>query len=107
MRLVLALLAPLATAATAATAPDQAAPPPGAEEREPTENCRGRIERVRQKRGLPQLRRDSASPEEPLLIAALDKRIDGCAVLVMRHDAGDVRPLSPFQEGPARLRPAR
>ncbi|MXP42813.1 hypothetical protein GRI75_14295 [Altererythrobacter soli] len=104
MRLVLALLAPLATAATS---PEQGAPPPGAEEREPTENCRGRIERVRQERGLPQLRRDSASPEEPLLIAAVDKRIDGCAVLVMRHDAGDIRPLPPFQDGPARRMPAR
>ena len=65
--------------------------------------CRDRIELVRQERGLPKLQRDTARPDEPLFIAAVDKRIDGCSVMVMRNDTADVRPL-PAPEGDARLR---
>ena len=39
------------------------------------------------------LQRDTAKPDEPLLIAAVDKRIDGCSVMVMRNNLADVRPL--------------
>ena len=55
--------------------------------------CRDRIELVRQERGLPMLQRDTAKPDETLFIAAVDKRIDGCSVLVMRNNLADVRPL--------------
>ena len=68
--------------------------------------CRDRIHMVRQERGLPMLQRDTASPDEPLLIAAVDKRIDGCSVMVMRNDLSDVRPL-PAIDGPGRMMPAR
>jgi hypothetical protein len=66
------------------------AAPPGAV-------CRDRIQQVRSERGLPTLDRD-ASPEEPLLIAAVDKRIGGCSVMVMRDDTSDIRPLPAPQE---------
>ena len=62
--------------------------------------CRDRIELVRQERGLPKLQRDTARPDEPLFIAAVDKRIDGCSVLVMRENRADVRPLPAPDSGP-------
>jgi hypothetical protein len=68
--------------------------------------CRDRIHMVRQERGLPTLQRDTASPDEPLFIAAVDRRIDGCSVMVMRNDLSDVRPL-PEVSGPGRMIPAR
>ena len=105
MRFILSILAPLAIAATAPVhPPSEVTTPEGAGFRE---NCRDRIELVREERGLPKLERDSASPDEALLIAAVDKRVDGCSVMVMRHDTSDIRPLPEFMEGPAQLRPAR
>jgi hypothetical protein len=70
-------------------------------------NCRDRIETVRDERALPRLRRDRNAADEPLLIAAVDQRIDGCSVLVMRHDLSDVRPLPEFEDGPATIKPAQ
>jgi len=111
MRIVLPLLAFAAPAM--ALAAD--APPPGAlahptmrELQAPPEpaNCRDRIHAVRDERGLPRLERDTASPEEPLFIAAVEKRINGCSVLVMRENLSDVRPLPALPEGPPRLMPA-
>ena len=64
--------------------------------------CRDRIQQVRDERGLPALDRRTASPDEPLLIAAVDQRIGGCSVMVMRNDLSDVRPL-PTQDGPPRM----
>ena len=66
--------------------------------------CRDRIHEVRRELGQPALERD-ASPLDPLLIAAVDKRIDGCSVLVMRNDTSDIRPLPAPQEH--RMMPAR
>jgi hypothetical protein len=65
--------------------------------------CRDTIHAVREERGLPQLRRETASPGEPLLIAAVDHRIGGCAVMVMYGNTSDVRPLPALPDGPARL----
>ena len=95
MRIALSLIA--LTFATGATAP-QAVPPepvPGALTARTDQKaaCRDRIELVRQERGLPMLQRDTAKPDETLFIAAVDKRIDGCSVLVMRNNLADVRPL--------------
>jgi hypothetical protein len=64
--------------------------------------CRDRIQQIRDERGLPKLDRDNASSDEPLLIAAVDQRIGGCSVMVMRNDTSDIRPL-PTGEGSARL----
>jgi len=65
--------------------------------------CRDTIRAVREERGLPQLERETASPGEPLLIAAVDHRINGCSVMVMYADTSDVRPLPALPDGPARL----
>ena len=102
MRIALSLIA--LTFATGATAP-QAVPPepvPGALTARTDQKaaCRDRIELVRQERGLPKLQRDTARPDEPLFIAAVDKRIDGCSVLVMRENLADVRPLPAPDSGP-------
>jgi hypothetical protein len=77
-----------------AHAPDQAA-------------CGNTIEKVREERGLPRLDRDTATSREPLLIAAVDRRIEGCSVLVMRSNINDVRPVPANPGAPAELLPAR
>jgi hypothetical protein len=64
--------------------------------------CRDRIEQIREERGLPELDRGTASPDEPSLIAAVDLRLGGCSVMVMRNDTSDIRPL-PMPDGPPRL----
>lgn len=118
-----AALALLAAAPLVLAQPDSAAEPltldmPGSqrpthqwgslEEAKPSpENCRDTIEQVREENGQPALRRETADPEEPLLIAAVDHRIEGCNVMVMRHDTSDVRPLPEVPEGPPKLIPAR
>jgi len=66
--------------------------------------CRDRIHEVRRENGQPALDRDAAQ-EKPLFIAAVDKRIGGCSVLVMRNDTSDIRPLP--EPGRHRLMPAR
>ena len=71
------------------------------------EECRDRIEQVREENGQPALRRETADPERPLLIAAVDHRIDGCSVMVMRHDTSDVRPVPEAPDGPVQMIPAR
>ena len=113
MRIALPLIALMLTTGAAAEtwrAP-QAVPPepvPGAltAQADPTAVCRDRIHVVRQERGLPKLQRDTATPDKGLLIAAVDHRIDGCSVMVMRNNTSDVRPL-PRPEGDARLRRLR
>ena len=61
--------------------------------------CRDRIQQVRTERGLPWVDRGTAvDPDQPLLIAAVDHRIDGCSVMVMRDNTSDVRPLPEPQE---------
>ena len=69
--------------------------------------CRDRIQQVRAASGLPQLDRDNATGEKPLLIAAVDKRIGGCSMMVMRSNLADVRPVPTVPDGPAKLRPLR
>ena len=66
--------------------------------------CRDRIQEVRRELGQPELERE-ATPQDPLLIAAVDRRVDGCSVLVMRNDTSDIRPLPAPQEH--RLMPAK
>ena len=66
--------------------------------------CRDRIHEVREERGLPELSRENAKPDEPLMILAVDKRIDGCSVMVMAYDTSDVRPVPTAPDGPPRVR---
>jgi len=66
--------------------------------------CRDRIHTVREERGLPAIERDTTDPEEALLIAAVDHRIDGCSVIVMKYDSRDVRPIPKPDGGAPQLR---
>lgn len=110
MRVALPLIV-LTLGTSAAIAAPQAVPPepmPGAlsAQADPKTVCRDRIHEVRQERGLPKLQRDTASPEEPLLLAAVDHRIDGCSVMVMRNDTSDIRPI-PAPDGEPRVQRIR
>jgi len=105
MRVVLPLVALfLATGAGAPPAVDGQATPPVLALEGSRAVCHDRIHEVRRELGKPALDRH-ASPQEPLLIAAVDKRIGGCSVMVMRNDTSDVRPLP--EPGEHRLMPAR
>lgn len=55
--------------------------------------CKTTLQQVREERGQPMLQRGTASPDEPLLIAAVEHRIDGCSVMIMRNDISDLRPV--------------
>ncbi|QIQ86123.1 hypothetical protein [Erythrobacter sp.] len=76
--------------------------PPAAESRNPAEaeatpdreTCRDRIEQVRRASGQPPLmQRGPATPDDPLMIYAVDRRQDGCAVMVVKGEPADIRPL--------------
>lgn len=71
-----------------------------------SQNCRDRIQQVRDASGQPSLDRTPAAPNEGYLINAVDMRVDGCAVMQMKGNVSDLRPL-PAPTGPARLQPAR
>jgi hypothetical protein len=107
MRLTVLLIALLSTSAvgaesmTTTPAPGMSGPAPvspagSAEGRVP---CRDTIHQVRDERGLPRLQRETAVPHEPLLIAAVDHRIDGCSVMVVYGNTSDVRPLPAMPDG--------
>lgn len=68
-------------------------------------NCRGRVQQVRDASGQPKLDKTPAAPGEGYLINAVDMRVDGCAVMQMKGNVGDLRPL-PVPGGPAGLQPA-
>jgi len=113
MRSALPLIALMLATGAAAQQSGPSAPVPEARDRliisiplpdRPTNAaaCTDRIHEVREERGLPRLERGTATPDEPLLIAAVDHRIDGCSVMVMRYDTRDVRPL-PTEERPGQL----
>ena len=106
MKAALALLAaaPLVLAEPAQREPQDSAPQLG-EADQPV--CRDRIEQVREERGLPRLDRQTATPDQPYFIAAVDHRIDGCSVIVMRSNTADVRPLPANPDGRGALMPAR
>lgn len=106
MKAALALLA--AAPLVLAQGAENPAPRTAVDTAKPDERvCRDRIETVREERGLPRLDRTPARPDQPYFIAAVDHRIDGCSVMVMRQDTSDVRPLPPPRKGPATLTPAR
>jgi hypothetical protein len=64
--------------------------------------CRDRINQVRAAAGKPELDRSPATEEKPQLLYAVDRRIDGCGVLVPVSDPAAVRP--PPEPGAPRLR---
>lgn len=63
--------------------------------------CNDRITQAREATGqTPLLQREPASPEKPLAIYAVDRRQDGCSVMVMMGDPDDIRPLPLPANGP-------
>lgn len=68
--------------------------------------CRDRLHLAREQMGQPPLRREPVTGEESVLIWAVDRREDGCAVLVAKGDPDDIRPI-PQVEKHYGLRPAR
>ncbi len=62
---------------------------------------------MREERGLPQLDRGTASPSEPLLVEAVDHRIDGCSVLVLKDANETILPLPAIDARQVRRIPAR
>ena len=106
MRLILLPL--LAAALTAPAAPPSQPAPQWSEPNSSVrERCADRITQVREAAGQPRLDRSPATPGQGYLIAAVDKRIDGCAVMQMHGDVNDLRPVPAPSPGPARLLPAR
>lgn len=60
--------------------------------------CRDKIERAQAEDEIPifdapLFQREPATPDSPLAIYAVDRREDGCAVMVMMGDINDVRPV--------------
>lgn len=117
MRAVFPLIALTLATGAAAEAPEalppsttvRIAPSAGADVLAPGERagrvpCRDTIHQVREARGLPDLDRGTATPDEGMLIAAVDHRIDGCSVMVMYNDTSDIRPLPAMPDGAPTLR---
>lgn len=104
----------LSAAAAALSAPpmqaDQSAyeeparPWTSVEQAERLRECRDRIEQVRAAAGKPKLEREPANPDKPLLMYAVDTRIDDCGVIVPVADPSDLRQAPP--PGIARMIPA-
>lgn len=73
---------------------------------EPAE-CTDTITEAREATGQPPLlEREPASPDRPHAIYAVDRRQDGCSVMVMMGDREDIRPLPLPSEQPMRVIPA-
>lgn len=63
--------------------------------------CRDKIEQARAANGQPPLfEREPASPNKPYRIYAVDRRQDGCSVMVIMGNPNDIRPLPERAEGP-------
>ena len=76
---------------------------------EKKQQCRERIAMLRHARGLPPLAepdKDRAA-REPLLIAAVDRQIEDCPVLLMYRDQDDIRAVPQPSDQRASLLPAR
>jgi hypothetical protein len=92
----------------ASTAQTDAASPTVKAQAPSEQQCRDRITHAREAAGKPPLlEREPASPEKPYRIYAVDRRVDGCAVMVMHGDVSDIRPLPARPEGPILLMPAK
>ncbi|MHA7818305.1 MAG: hypothetical protein ACX930_01525 [Erythrobacter sp.] len=73
-----------------------------------TESCTDAITEAREATDQPPLlEREPASPDRPLAIYAVDRKQDGCSVMVMMGNREDIRPLPLPVEGPHRVIPAQ
>lgn len=79
----------------------------GDEEAPSPAECSDRISQARDETGQPPLlEREPASPEKPHAIYAVDRKQDGCSVMVMMGNREDIRPLPGPMEGPLQMIPA-
>lgn len=79
-------------------------PPPMTDD---AESCSDTIHEAREASGqAPLLEREPASPDKPHAIYAVDRRQDGCSVMVMMGDPDDIRPLPLPAESPQQVIPA-
>lgn len=69
------------------------------------EQCRDRIHRAREASGQPQLDQNPATPDSPPIIWAVDRRVEGCSVMVVKGNPDDIRPLPAPPEDAAGLIP--
>lgn len=69
----------------------------------PAEPCRETVREVRAEAGLPLLRGDERDASAPVMMAAVDRRVDDCAVIQVHGNPEDIRPLP--AEGEARMMP--
>lgn len=70
------------------------------------QKCRDTITQAREATGQPPLlQREPASPDKPQAIYAVDRRQDGCSVMVMMGDREDIRPLPLPADGAVRVLP--
>ena len=65
-----------------------------------TQVCRDTITHARAQAGLPMVQRKTATPNDPELIYAVDRRQEGCSVMVMAGNPDDIRPLPKPYDGP-------
>lgn len=75
------------------------------EQAERARECRDRIEQVLGAAGEPERNRSPADPDKPLLMYAVDTRIDDCGVIIPVADPSDIRQGPP--PGRPQLIPAR
>ena len=68
--------------------------------------CADVIREVRDASGVQILQRAPATGAEGHMIAAVDKRVDGCSVMQMHGNVNDLRPLPQVSDEDFRLRPA-
>ena len=69
--------------------------------------CRDMINKARIEAGqMPLFDRETASPDTPQMIYAVDRREGGCSVMVMKGDMNDIRPLPTPPATGAQLIPA-
>jgi hypothetical protein len=104
-----AMPAPQAAPGASAMMPSYTAPAQGwrrIDEPLSSRNCGERIQQVRDASGQPALDKAPATTSEGYLINAVDMRVDGCAVMQMKGNVSDLRPL-PAATGPDGLQPAR
>lgn len=82
-----------------------ARPWPNLQDTEAKKYCRERIQQARAAAGQPRLDRSPASADKPILHYAVDRRIDGCGVLVPVGDPAGMLP--PPEPGPPVVLPAK
>ena len=104
-----AVPAPQVPPGSSAMMPGYTAPPQrwaGVDEALASQNCRDRIQQVRDASGQAALDKTPATQGEGYMINAVDMRVDGCAVMQMKGNVNDLRPL-PAPSGSPRLQPAK